>query len=133
MPKMIIIAGTNDLQDPSRRATTRSKSPESCNRKRATKNPAASHTSFSPNPCVDGRFGGSRALARRASLAAHIKHPNYLNMRDALGRIGLKGADNKKCRVDLSSLSTIRRSHRVPTFSLRGNRQTMKRVVVRHR
>ena len=37
-----------------------------------------------------------------ASLAAHFKHPNYLNMRDALGRIGLKGADNKKYRVDLS-------------------------------
>ena len=37
-----------------------------------------------------------------ASLAAHFKHPNYLNMHDALGRIGLKGADNKKYRVDLS-------------------------------
>jgi quinol monooxygenase YgiN len=36
-----------------------------------------------------------------ASLAAHFKHPNYLNMRDALGRIGLAGADNNKYRVDL--------------------------------
>ena len=37
-----------------------------------------------------------------ASLAAHFEHANYLNMRDALGRVGLRGVDNNRQRVDLA-------------------------------
>ena len=35
-----------------------------------------------------------------ASLAAHFDHPNYHNMRDMLGRYGLKSAVSRKLRID---------------------------------
>lgn len=57
---------------------------------------------FSADPCVAGRLAVYELWRDEASLAAHFKHQNYLNMRDALGRVGLKGADNRKHRVDLS-------------------------------
>ena len=57
---------------------------------------------FAPDPGVPGRIQVYELWADEASLAAHFTHPNYLNMRDWLGSVGLKGADNKKYRVDLA-------------------------------
>jgi len=35
-----------------------------------------------------------------ATLTAHFEHPNYLGMRDLLGRFGLKSAVSRKLRID---------------------------------
>ena len=55
---------------------------------------------FAPDPVVQGRIQVYELWADQASLAAHFEHPNYLNMRTTLGSFGLRGADNKKYRVD---------------------------------
>ena len=57
---------------------------------------------FAPDPCVDTRIQVYELWSDEASLAAHFEHPNYHNMRDALGRCGIVGADNRKYRCDLS-------------------------------
>jgi quinol monooxygenase YgiN len=37
------------------------------------------------------------------TLAAHFDHPNYHNMRDMLGKFGLKSAVSRKHRIDASA------------------------------
>ena len=101
MSKMIIIAGTIDLQDPSKRDETLAIA-GTLQQKTRDEEPGCLAYVFSADPCVEGRLVVHELWRDEASLAAHFKHPNYMNMRDALGRIGLKGADNKKYRVDLS-------------------------------
>ncbi len=100
MPHQIIIAGTIDLLDPERRdealATARS-----LQQKTRDEEPGCLAYVFSADPCVAGRLVVHELWRDEASLAAHFRHPNYTNMRDALGAIGLKGADNKKYRIDL--------------------------------
>lgn len=101
MPKQIIIAGTIDLAEPTKRdEAMRIAGP--LQQKTRTEEPGCHAYVFAPDPCVAGRIGVYELWQDEASLAAHFKHPNYLNMRTALGQIGLKGADNKKYRVDLS-------------------------------
>jgi quinol monooxygenase YgiN len=101
MPKQIIIAGTIDLADPSKRdEALRIAGP--LQQKTRTEEPGCHAYVFAPDPCVEGRLCVYELWEDEASLAAHFRHPNYLNMRTALGQIGLKGADNKKYRVDLS-------------------------------
>ena len=101
MSKMIIIAGTIDLADPAQRdealVTARR-----LQQKTRDEEPGCLAYVFSADPCVAGRLVVYELWRDEVSLAAHFKHSNYLNMRDALGRVGLKGADNKKYRVDLS-------------------------------
>ena len=58
--------------------------------------------SFAADPCVDTRIQVYELWTDEASLAAHFEHPNYHNMRKALGEAGIIGADNSKYRVDLS-------------------------------
>jgi quinol monooxygenase YgiN len=101
MSKQIIIAGTIDLADPSKRdEALRIAGP--LQQKTRTEEPGCHAYVFAADPCVPGRIGVYELWQDEASLAAHFQHPNYLNMRTALGQIGLKGADNKKYRVDLS-------------------------------
>ncbi len=101
MTKMIIIAGTIDLEDPAKRDETLVIA-RGLQQKTRDEEPGCLAYVFSADPCVDGRLAVYELWRDEASLAAHFKHPNYLNMRDALGRVGLKGADNKKYRIDAS-------------------------------
>ena len=57
---------------------------------------------FAPDPCVATRIQVHELWADEASLAAHFAHQNYLDMRDALGRCGIVGADTRKYRCDAS-------------------------------
>jgi quinol monooxygenase YgiN len=101
MSKMIIIAGTIDLADPGKRDEALAIAGP-LQQKTRSEEPGCHAYVFAADPCVPGRIGVYELWQDEASLAAHFKHPNYLNMRTALGQIGLKGADNKKYRVDLS-------------------------------
>ena len=56
---------------------------------------------FAPDPVIDVRMVVYELWEDTESLAAHFQHQNYFNMRDALGEIGLAGADNNKYRCDL--------------------------------
>ena len=97
---MVIIAGTIDLADPARRDEAMEKARPL---QQATRDnePGCQAYVFSPDPCVAGRIVVYELWDDEASLAAHFKHENYLNMRTALGEIGLAGADNNKYRCDL--------------------------------
>ena len=98
---MIIIAGTIDLADPSKldACMERAVPLQMATRQQE---PGCLAYCFAPDPGVPGRIQVYELWADEASLAAHFTHPNYLNMRDWLGSVGLKGADNKKYRVDLA-------------------------------
>jgi quinol monooxygenase YgiN len=97
---MIIIAGTIDLADPTRRDEAM-KVAAVLQRKTRDEEPGCQAYVFSADPCVPERICVYELWQDEASLAAHFRHANYLNMREALGKIGLKGADNSKYRVDL--------------------------------
>ena len=99
MSKMIIIAGTIDLADDAARAEALRVGGPLQQKTRAEESGCLAYV-FAADPCVAGRLGVYELWQDEASLAAHFKHPNYLNMRNALGKIGLKGADNNKYRVD---------------------------------
>jgi quinol monooxygenase YgiN len=101
MAKQIIIAGTIDLADPSKREEAMAIAAP-LQQKTRTEEPGCLAYVFAPDPCVAGRLCVYELWENEASLAAHFQHANYLNMRTALGQIGLKGADNKKYRIDLS-------------------------------
>jgi len=97
----IIIAGTIDLADPRRRDEALDKA-RVLQQKTRDEEPGCLAYVFSADPCVEGRLVVHELWQDEASLAAHFEHQNYLNMRAALGAIGLRGADNRKYRVDLS-------------------------------
>ncbi|MBM4383382.1 MAG: antibiotic biosynthesis monooxygenase [Deltaproteobacteria bacterium] len=101
MPKQIIIAGTIDLADPSKRDEAMTIAAP-LQQKTRTEEPGCLAYVFAPDPCVAGRLCVYELWEDEASLAAHFQHANYFNMRTALGQIGLAGADNKKYRIDLS-------------------------------
>ena len=101
MSKMIIIAGTIDLVYPTQRDATLATA-RVLQQKTRDEEPGCLAYVFSADPCVAGRLVVHELWQDEASLAAHFKHANYRNMRDALTKAGLKGADNKKYRVDLS-------------------------------
>lgn len=101
MSKQIIIAGTIDLADPSKRdEAMRIAAP--LQRKTREEEPGCHAYVFAPDPCTPGRICVYERWEDEASLAAHFRHANYLNMRNALGQIGLEGANNNKYRVDLA-------------------------------
>jgi quinol monooxygenase YgiN len=97
---MIIIAGTIDLADPSKRDEAIEKARPL---QQATRDEEAGCHAyvFSADPCVPGRIAVYELWEDEASLAAHFHHRNYFNMRDMLGTLGLAGADNSKYRCDL--------------------------------
>jgi len=96
---VIIIAGTIDLVDPSQRDACMAGTAHLQQASREQE-PGCLAYCFAPDPVVPGRIQVYELWADEASLAAHFQHPNYLNMRDALGGFGLKAADNNKYRVD---------------------------------
>ena len=98
---MIIIAGTIDLADPSRR-TEAVAATAALQQATREQEPGCGAYCFAADPVIEGRIQVYELWADEASLAAHFLHPNYLNMRNLLGEIGLKGADNRKYRCDLS-------------------------------
>jgi quinol monooxygenase YgiN len=101
MAHQIIIAGSIDLADPRRRDEALEKA-RVLQQKTRDEEPGCLAYVFSADPCVEGRLVVHELWRDEASLAAHFEHPNYLNMLAALRAIGLRGADNKKYRVDLS-------------------------------
>jgi quinol monooxygenase YgiN len=100
MSKMVIVAGTIDFADASRREAALELA-RALQQRTRDEEPGCLAYVFAPDPCVSHRICVYECWRDEASLAAHFRHPNYLNMRDALFRIGLAGADNKKYRVDL--------------------------------
>jgi len=100
MSKMVIVAGTIDFADASRRDAALEVAGVLQQRTREEE-PGCLAYLFAPDPCVSHRICVYECWRDEASLAAHFEHSNYLNMRDALFRIGLTGADNNKYRVDL--------------------------------
>ena len=101
MTQRIIIAGTIDLADPGKRDEALAIAGP-LQQKTRSEEPGCHAYVFAADPCVPGRICVYELWEDEASLAAHFRHANYLNMRTALGQIGLKGADNKKYRIDLS-------------------------------
>ena len=97
---MIVIAGTIDLQDPSKMDEAMEKAQPL---QQATRDdePGCHAYVFSPDPCVPGRICVYELWEDEASLAAHFKHPNYTNMAATLGAMGMAGADTYKIRCDL--------------------------------
>ncbi|MFM8848054.1 MAG: putative quinol monooxygenase, partial [Actinomycetota bacterium] len=51
---------------------------------------------FAADPCVPDHIQVYELWADEESLAAHFDHPNYHNMREMLGRYGLKSAVSRK-------------------------------------
>lgn len=100
MSHLIIIAGTIDLADAGKRDEA-IRIASVLQKKTREEEPGCLAYVFAPDPCVPGRICVFELWQDQASLAAHFRHPNYVNMRDALGRLGLAGADNHKYRVDL--------------------------------
>ena len=96
---MIIIAGTIDLADPSQidEAIEKAKPLQQATR---DDEPGCQAYVFSKDPCVAGRIAVHELWDDEASLAAHFKHDNYLNMGGLLQGFGLAGADNNKFRCD---------------------------------
>lgn len=101
MSYRIIIAGTIDLADPT---STPAALAATAALQQATRDdePGCLAYVFSADPCVEGRICVYELWEDEASLAAHFQHANYLQMRSALGALGLRATDNKKYRVDLS-------------------------------
>ena len=97
---MIIVAGTIDL-DTERRDTCLA---ASAPLQRATREqePGCLAYCFAADPVTAGRIQVFELWVDEASLAAHFAHQNYRDMRATLGSFGLRGADNKKYRVDHS-------------------------------
>jgi len=97
---VIIVAGTIDLADPSKREECLARSAVL---QRATREqePGCLAYCFAADPVVEGRIQVHELWADEASLAAHFEHANYLDMRAMLGGFGLRAADNHKYRVDL--------------------------------
>jgi quinol monooxygenase YgiN len=55
---------------------------------------------FAADPCEPGHIQVYELWENEESLAAHFFHPNYLEMRDLLGRYGLASAVSRKLRID---------------------------------
>ena len=98
---MIIIAGTIDFADQENRdaAVDAGRDLQMASR---NDEPGCLAYCFAPDPGVPTRIQVYELWEDEASLAAHFEHPNYLNMRDALGQFAYVGSDNKKYRVDLA-------------------------------
>jgi len=101
LSKKIVISGNIDLKDAKARDEAIDVA-RGLQQKTRDEEPGCLAYVFAPDPCVANRIYVHELWEDEASLAAHFEHPNYLNMREALGKIGLVGADTNKHRVDLS-------------------------------
>ena len=101
---MIIIAGTIDIDPEQFDACVAASTPI----QKATRDdePGCLAYCFAPDPVIAGRIQVFELWTDQESLAAHFTHPNYINMRNTLGRFGLRGADNSKYLV----------THREPVY-----------------
>ncbi len=91
---MIIIAGTIDLQDPTKRneALERAKPLQQATR---DDEPGCHAYVFSADPCVEGRIAVYELWEDEATLAAHFKHANYEQMKVVLGAAGILNSTNQ--------------------------------------
>ena len=96
---MIIIAGTIDLVDPESRAACIEGSVRFQQASREEE-PGCLAYCFAADPVVAGRIQVYELWQDEQSLAAHFTHANYFGMRDFLSGAGLRGADNRKYRID---------------------------------
>jgi len=98
--KPIIVAGTIDFADGAKRDEAL-RIATLLQRKTREEEPGCLAYVFAPDPCLPHRVRVYECWRDEASLAAHFRHANYSNMRDALFRVGITGANNDKLRVDL--------------------------------
>jgi quinol monooxygenase YgiN len=58
---------------------------------------------FAADPCEPDHIQVYELWADEETLAAHFDHPNYHNMRELLGKYGLKSAVSRKHRIDATA------------------------------
>jgi quinol monooxygenase YgiN len=98
---VIVIAGTIDLVDPNDRDACVE---ASCAMQHSTRHdePGCLAYCFGADPVVPGRIQVYECWADEASLAAHFAHPNFIGMKEMLGKFDRLGSQVAKFRVDLS-------------------------------
>ena len=96
---MIIIAGTIDLADPSKRDSAIEQARPLQQATRDQESGCHAYV-FSADPCVAGRIAVYELWEDEASLAAHFHHENYFNMRNKFAEHGISGAETMKYRID---------------------------------
>jgi quinol monooxygenase YgiN len=97
----IIIAGTIDFPD---RATRDGAVAAGLEYQRGTRDdePGCLAYVFAADPIVEHRVQVYELWVDEASLAAHFRHPNYLEMGKLLRGFGITGTDILKHRTDLA-------------------------------
>ena len=58
---------------------------------------------FAADPCIADHIQVYELWENAETLAAHFDHPNYHNMRELLGKYGLKSAVSRKHRIDATA------------------------------
>lgn len=98
---MIIIAGTITIPADKRAACLA----DTAALQQATRDeePGCLAYCFSADPCEPEIITVYELWEDADSLEAHFSHPNYTNMRAALGAAGISGADVAKYRIDASA------------------------------
>jgi len=96
---LIAIEASIRLKDPSTRAAALA---ESAQLQLATRVDEAGCLvyCFAADPCEPDHIQVYELWENEKSLADHFVHPNYLAMRDLLGRYGLASAVSRKLRID---------------------------------
>ena len=99
---LIVVEATIVLKDAARRADAVA---ESVQWQEATRNdePGCLMYCFAADPVKPDTIQVYELWADAESLEAHFLHPNYLAMRDLLGRIGMASASARKLRVDATA------------------------------
>jgi quinol monooxygenase YgiN len=95
----IIVAGTVDI-DPSRRAEALMAGRPHIEAARAER--GCIHYVWSADNVDPGRIYVFEEWEREADLAAHLKAQPYFDMRDTIGRFGIRAASTKKYRIERS-------------------------------
>ena len=95
---MIIIAGKIFIAPEKREALVKASEPL----QQATRDeePGCEAYVFSADPCEPNVIVVYELWTDAPTLAAHFKHPNYMNMRALFGEHGITGAETAKFRVD---------------------------------
>ncbi len=102
MSQMIVIAGTAEFGSKEDRDACLAASVEYQAPAR-TDEPGCLAYYFAPDPVVDTRMVVYELWADEPSLAAHFKHPNYINMGLHFRKYDFRGGEFKKYRVDAVS------------------------------
>jgi quinol monooxygenase YgiN len=113
MTQQIVIAGTISIP-PDKRATCLE---DTAHLQRATRDdePGCLAYVFSADPLQPDAITVFELWADAASLEAHFLHPNYTNMRAALGAHGITGANVLKYRIDAAA--PVYNAQRIATAS----------------